>query len=73
MPSLELLPAEAVVLRHALMTYRNDLAQRDFGPSMGDGFELAAADTLIERLDIMDERLLTDKRRLMNAVLRPAI
>ena len=66
--NFELWPAEAVVLRHALMSYRNRLAKRYGEPyPMTDGFELRAADTLIERLDILSERLLTDNHRASEA------
>jgi hypothetical protein len=42
--------AEAVVLRHALMTYRNMIASNDEHLG-GDGFEAAVTDVLIDRLD----------------------
>ena len=66
---LELWEAEAVVLRHALMSYRNAVAERNAHGEpypMSDGFELVAADKLIGRLDIMSERLLTEDRRRAN-------
>ncbi len=66
MRPLELTPSEAVVLRHALMSYRNGIADRNRGDSpfpMDDGFELSAADSLVQRLDIMSEAILTDDRR----------
>lgn len=66
---LYLQPAEAVVLRHALMSYRNNIAERnrDHAPyPMSDGFELAAADVLVQRLDIMSEAILTDDQRAAN-------
>jgi hypothetical protein len=69
MPNLELWAAEGVVLRHALMSYRNAIAERnaDAAPyPMADGFELEAADKLIQRLDIISERVLTDNRRHQN-------
>lgn len=55
-----MLASEAPVLRHALMSYRNRLTERnaDKPPSMADGFERVTADLLIERLDMMSERLL---------------
>ena len=64
--SLELWESEAVVVRHALMSYRNRLAERHAEGApypMADGFELVATDKLIERLDIMSERLLAEARR----------
>lgn len=66
MRPLYLSPSEAVVLRHALMSYRNGIAERNHDDApypMSDGFELLAADTLVERLDIMSEALLTDNQR----------
>ena len=63
---LHLWPSEAVILRHALMSYRNRIAERwreDGPPPMSDGWEMVAADKLIERLDITSELLLTDDRR----------
>ena len=70
MRPLYLSASEAVVLRHALMSYRNHIAERnrDDAPyPMSDGFELVAADTLVERLDIMSERILTDDQRRADA------
>jgi hypothetical protein len=69
MRPLYLSPSEAVVLRHALMSYRNHIAERnrDDAPyPMSDGFELAAADVLVERLDIMSEAILRDDQRTAN-------
>ena len=71
--TLELWPSEAVVLRHALMSYRNAIAERnrDGAPyPMADGFEMKAADVLIERLDTMSEGLLMDARHAANAPVR---
>ena len=62
MRPLYLSPSEAVVLRHALMSYRNHIAERRLDPPMSDGFELVAADTLVARLDGMSEGLLHDDR-----------
>lgn len=57
-------PSEAVVLRHALMSYRNRLSEQGLGPyPMSDGFELVAADTMVARLDGLSEELLTEDRR----------
>jgi hypothetical protein len=65
MMPLYLSPSEAVVLRYALMSYRNHIAERnrDNAPyPMADGFELVAAETLVARLDMMSEALLSDDR-----------
>ena len=46
--------AEKVVLRHALMSYRNAIATRSRDDAlypMADGFELTVADELVQRLD----------------------
>lgn len=70
MKPLHLSPGEAVVLRHALMSYRNHIAERnrDNAPyPMTDGFEMLAADTLVERLDILSEGILRDNERAANA------
>lgn len=64
MTPLYLSPSEAVVLRHALMSYRNHIAERRLDPPMTDGFELVAADTLVARLDMISEGLLhMDRQR----------
>lgn len=72
MTPLYVSPSEAVVLRHALMSYRNHIAERRLDPPMADGFELVAADTLVARLDAISEGLLTDDRKRSEAGTEPA-
>jgi hypothetical protein len=70
-------PAETVVLRHALMSYRNGIAERNANNPpypMTDGFELAVADELIRRLDEESgRRLILDRRRSMKAADLPGL
>lgn len=69
MNPLYLSPGEGIVLRHALMSYRNQIAERnrhDAPYPMADGFELLAADGLVARLDMLSERLLTEDRQRAN-------
>ena len=66
--------AECVVLRHALMTYRNGLADRnrDDAPyPIADGFELVVADDLVIRLDAISADLLVRDRETANAPSEP--
>ena len=66
MRPLYLGPGEAIVVRRALMTYRNKIAEGGLNriyPSPDDGFELLAAAALVQRLDAMSERILVDNDR----------